>query len=59
MITRPLTYEGPATLQLSFTVLGQVAAGELFSSPEVKQAMSGLTKSIDAKKLEEVIKAAP
>jgi hypothetical protein len=49
-----LTYEGPATIQLSFTVLGQVAAGELFSSPEVRKAMSGLETSIDKKKLEEL-----
>jgi len=51
-----LTYEGPAVIQLSFSVLGQVAAGELFASPEVRQAMSGLQQSVDAKKLEELVK---
>ena len=51
---KALAYEGSATIQLSFQVLGQVAAAELFSSPEVKQAMSGLEKHIDTKKLEEL-----
>jgi hypothetical protein len=50
-----LQYEGPATIQTSFTVLGQVAASELFSSPEVKQAMSGLEKNVDSKKLQELM----
>jgi hypothetical protein len=49
---KALMYEGPATIQMSFTVLGQVAAGEMFASPEVKEAISGLQKHVDAKKLE-------
>jgi hypothetical protein len=49
-----LKYEGPATIQLSFQVLGQVAAGELFSSPEVKKAISGIQGHLDSKKLEEL-----
>jgi hypothetical protein len=56
---KAVTYEGPAAIQLSFTVLGQAAAGELFSNPEVKKAMSGLDKSIDKKKLEELRSDAP
>jgi hypothetical protein len=51
---KALTYEGPATIQLSFQVLGQVAAGEMFSSPEVRNAISGMQKHIDVKKLEEL-----
>ena len=51
---KALVYEGPATIQLSFTVPGQVAAGEMFSSPEVKEAMSGLEKNVDKKKLEQL-----
>jgi hypothetical protein len=51
---KALRYEGPATMQLSFQVLGQVAAGELFSSPEVKNAISGLQRHIDTKKLDEL-----
>ena len=50
-----LQYEGPATMQLSFQVLGQVAASELFSSPEVKQAMAGLQTYFKDKQLDEVL----
>lgn len=59
---KAVTYEGAATIQMSFQVLGQVAAGELFSSPEVTKAMSGLEKYVDSKKLEALkqdTKAAP
>lgn len=48
---KALKYEGPATLQLSFQVLGQVAGAELFSNPEVAKGMAGLEKFIDSKKL--------
>jgi hypothetical protein len=51
---KALKYEGGAALQLSFQTLGQVAAGELFSSPEVKKAMSGLETGLNNKKLEEL-----
>lgn len=49
---KALEYEGPATIQLSFQVLGQVAGTELFASPEVAQAMAGLDKYTDREKLE-------
>ena len=49
---KALRFEGPATIQLSFTVLGQVAGAELFSNPEVAKRMSGLEKFIDPGKLE-------
>lgn len=52
---KALVYEGPATIQLSFQVLGQVAAGELYANPEVLKAMSGLQKYTDPKKLEELM----
>jgi hypothetical protein len=51
---KALNYEGPATFQLSFQVLGQVAAGEMFASPEVRKAMAGLEQHVDKKKLEEL-----
>lgn len=51
---KALKYEGPATIQLSFQVLGQVAAGELFSSPEVQKAISGMQGHIDKTKLDEL-----
>lgn len=54
--TKALKYEGPATIQLSFQVLGQVAGAELFASPDVVKAMSGLEKYADGKKLEALTK---
>jgi len=53
---KALTYEGPATIQTSFALLGQVAASELFSSPEVAGAMAGLQKHFDTSKLEALSK---
>ena len=50
-----LTHEGRTTIQLGFSVLGQTAAVELFSSPEVLQAISGIGKSLDKKKLEDLL----
>jgi hypothetical protein len=47
-----IKYEGPAALQLSFQVLGQAAAGEIFANPEVEKVMAGLKKHADPKKLE-------
>jgi hypothetical protein len=49
---KALRFEGPATIQLSFTVLGQVAGAELFSNPLVAKEMAGIEKFIDSKKLE-------
>jgi len=49
-----LRYEGPATIQLSFQVLGQVAGMELASSPEVQARMTGFSKHIDVEKLKEL-----
>ena len=48
---KALQYEGAMTFHNSFQILGQVAGKELFSSPEVATAMSGLRKHLDAKKL--------
>ena len=48
---KALKYEGEVTIQTSFEVLGQVAGRELFSSPEVTKAMSGLDKHLDEDKL--------
>jgi hypothetical protein len=47
-----LKYEGAATLQTSFQVLGQVAGRELFTSPEVKEALSGLDQYVDGEKVQ-------
>ena len=42
-----LKYEGQSTIEVAFSVLGQVAGKELFSSPEVAEALSGLEGHID------------
>lgn len=39
--------EGPVAIQLSFSVLGQVAASELFSHPAVASGLAGLDQYID------------
>ena len=46
-----LQYEGTSTLEASFSILGQVAGQELFSSAEVTSALAGLEKHMDADKL--------
>ncbi len=56
---KALRFEEPATLQLSFSVLGQVAGAELFSNPAVAQGMAGLVKYLDAQKLEALKTEAP
>jgi hypothetical protein len=48
---KAIQYEGLATLQLSFQVLGQVAGRELFTSPEVASGMAGLQKYLDSDQL--------
>jgi hypothetical protein len=48
---KAIQYEGLATLQLSFQVLGQVAGQELFASPEVAAGMAGLQKYLDGNQL--------
>ena len=49
---KAIKYEGEATIQTSFQVLGQVAGQELFASPEVTAALSGLDKYLDKEKLQ-------
>lgn len=46
--------EGVAAIQLSFQVLGQVAAGELFADKDVMAVMSGVDKYVDSEKLKEL-----
>jgi hypothetical protein len=47
-----LQYEGPAAIQLSFQVLGQVAMGTLMAHPAVGQGFSEFAKFVDEKKIE-------
>lgn len=48
---KAIQYEGEFAIQQGFTILGQVAGKELFANPNVAQALSGLGKHIDGKKL--------
>lgn len=48
---KAIKFEGPAAIQLSFQVLGQVAGNELFSNPEVQKATAGLENHLDKEKL--------
>jgi hypothetical protein len=57
-VEKALQYEGEVTFQTSFQVLGQVAGRELFSSPEVSAAMSGVQKHLDLEKLQALSKPA-
>ena len=45
-------YEGPTTLETSFSVLGQVAGRELFASPNVAAGMKELEGMLDIKSLQ-------
>lgn len=44
--------EGPVAIQVAFQVLGQAAAGELFSHPDVTKMMGGLEQYLDGAKLQ-------
>jgi hypothetical protein len=54
--SKAVQYEGPATIQMSFQILGQVAAREIFGDPSVAEAMKGLTKYVDDKALTAALK---
>ena len=49
-----LKYEGPAAMQLSFQVLGQVAMGALMSDPKVGAGFGEIQRFLDKSKLEEL-----
>ena len=53
---KAMKYEGEATFQTSFEVLGRVAGQELFQSPEVASALGDLQKHIDEDKLKAALK---
>jgi hypothetical protein len=55
---KAIQYEGPATLEISFNVLGQVAGRELFASPAVAVGMGGLKKYLDQARLKELVQGA-
>ncbi|MBY5991495.1 hypothetical protein [Ferrimonas balearica] len=49
---KAVKFEGPKALEGAFEVLGQVAATELFASPEVAKSLAGLESHVDNAKLE-------
>ena len=48
--------EGAGAIQVSFGVLGQVAAANIFSDPNVAKSIAGIEKYVDKTKLEELAK---
>ena len=48
---KAIKYEGQIALQTSFRTLGQVAAQDLFTNPDVAAVISGLEKYLDGEKL--------
>ena len=52
-------YEGPAAIQTSFGLLGQVAMTDLFSDPSVTQGLGAFTQYLDKAKFDAVFKPAP
>lgn len=52
-----IKYEGPATIEASFQVLGQVAARELFASPDVAAGMAEMGKMFDSEKLKKTLES--
>lgn len=54
-----LKYEGASTLEASFSLLGQVAARELFSSPSVAEGLTEFGKYVDEKKLNALTEPQP
>jgi hypothetical protein len=54
-----IRYEGVSTIQSSFSLLGQVAARELFTDPKVMEGMAEFSKYIDEKKFKELTDPPP
>lgn len=54
-VRQAVQYEGSQTIGASFQILGQVAARELFSNPNVSAHMAELAKHIDHKKMAEAM----
>ena len=50
-----IKYEGAGTLETSFSLLGQVAARELFTHPKVAEGLAELGKHMDEKKIKELV----
>ena len=53
--SKAVKYEGQAALTNSFRILGQVAARELFSNPNVAAGIGGLEKHFDQDRLNQAL----
>lgn len=51
---KAVRFEGGETLPAAFQIFGQVAGRELFTNPDVADALKGLVKYMDEKKLKEL-----
>lgn len=58
-VQQAVQYEGPETIGSSFQVLGQVAARELFSHPNVAANMADLGRYVDQKRIAEALGQPP
>ena len=54
---RALQFEGASTIETAFSVLGQVAGKEMFSSPEVAAGLALLEQYVDSAELEALASA--
>lgn len=54
-----IKYDGPAALQASFSLLGQVAMSNLFSDQNVLKGLSGFTQYLDKSKFEGIVQGTP
>ena len=48
-------YEGPGTIEASFSLLGQVAARELFAHPSVAEGIAEFAKFVDQEKMKDLV----
>lgn len=55
--TEAIKYEGPGTMEASFSLLGQVAARELFAHPRVDEGLSEFAKFLDENELKRLTDA--
>ena len=55
--SKAVKYEGAVAIQTSFSLLGQVAARELFLNSAVAGGLSDLEKHVDQEKLKKVLEA--
>lgn len=54
---KALQFEGASTIETAFSVLGQVAGREMFSSPEVAAGLALLEQYVDSAELEALASA--